>query len=67
MRKVTESPHGDAFDRGAVIEVRRERLKSGSQVLSFVVDRKPVYAAIDPDTLFIDRNTNDNVVAVASQ
>lgn len=60
----TESPHGDAFAPSAIIEVRRERLRSGPQVLTFVVDRKPLFAAIDPDTLFIDRNATDNVAVM---
>jgi hypothetical protein len=39
---------------------------SGSQVLSFVVARKPSYVGVDPYNFYIDRNSGDNVRPVPS-
>ena len=43
----------------------RRPIRSGSQVVTFVTDRKPTYAGIDPYTFCIDRNWRDNVVRLA--
>lgn len=60
----TREPGKADFGSRDVIQLQRTRLKSGTQVLHFTVDRKPAFAGVDPYNTLIDRNTNDNVVAV---
>jgi aminopeptidase N len=52
------------FGSRDVILLQRTTLKSGVQTLHFTVDRKPAFAGVDPYNTLIDRNPNDNVVAV---
>lgn len=59
-------PGAGAFDRRNVILTQRRPVKSGRQVLKFVVDTKPTHAGIDPYNFYIDRNSADNVAAVHS-
>ena len=44
--------------------MQRQRIRSGRQVLKFVVDSKPTHAGIDPYNFYIDRNSADNLVPV---
>ncbi|MFN3388368.1 MAG: ABC transporter permease/M1 family aminopeptidase [Allosphingosinicella sp.] len=60
----TAEPGGGAFDRRHVLLMQRQPIRSGRQVLTFVVDRKPTHAGIDPYNLYIDRNAADNVAPV---
>jgi hypothetical protein len=43
----------------------KHRIDSGQNELSFVVDKKPEKAGIDPRYLLIDKNTDNNIVHVA--
>ncbi|MDP8914737.1 MAG: aminopeptidase [Pseudomonadota bacterium] len=61
----TAEPGSGAFDRRHIILMQRQPIRSGRQVLKFVVDRKPLYAGIDPYNFYIDRNSSDNVVSVS--
>jgi hypothetical protein len=62
----TAEPGSDAFDASHAIILERRPIRSGVQVLTFVADRKPTHAGIDPDNYFIDRNSRDNVLQVAA-
>jgi ABC-2 type transport system permease protein len=57
----TAEPGRDAFDAKHVILMERRPIRSGAQVLTFVTDRKPTHAGIDPYNYYIDRNSRDNV------
>jgi hypothetical protein len=57
----TAYPGDDGFDAKNVIIVERRPIHSGAQVVTFVTDRKPAYAGIDPYGYYIDRNSYDNV------
>ncbi len=71
----TEAPLDETFDVGlfsaepgkrefgpdSIIAFERRRLRSGSQVIRFVTDRKPSFAGVDPYNKWIDRNSDDNV------
>jgi ABC-2 type transport system permease protein len=59
-----KEPGKAGFGSGDVIQMQRVQLKSGLQTLHFTVDRKPTFAGVDPYNTLIDRNTDDNVVAV---
>jgi aminopeptidase N len=43
---------------------QKHRLEGGEQTVSVVVDEKPARAGVDPYTLLIDRETEDNLTAV---
>ncbi|MBA3526870.1 MAG: aminopeptidase, partial [Sphingomonas sp.] len=60
----TAEPGSGAFDRRHVILMQRQPIRSGRQVLKFVIDRRPTYAGIDPYNFYIDRNSSDNVASV---
>jgi hypothetical protein len=61
----TAEPGRDAFDQSNVILMERHLIRSGRQLFTFVSDRKPTYAGVDPYNLYIDRDTGDNVVPVS--
>ena len=42
----------------------RRPIRSGRQTVTFTVDREPRFAGIDPYNKRIDRNSDDNVMAV---
>jgi hypothetical protein len=63
----TDEPGAAAFDRRHVVLMQRQPVRSGRQVLKFVVDRKPTHAGIDPYRFYIDRNASDNVAPVEIQ
>ena len=48
-----------------MIVMERRPIHSGAQVLTFVTDRRPTHAGIDPYNYYIDRNSGDNVRALA--
>lgn len=60
----SKEPGKGDFGARDVLMLQRMTLKSGTQTLHFTVDRKPAFAGVDPYNTLIDRNTNDNVVAV---
>ena len=57
-----ERPGMGAFDREDVISMARYPVRSGSQTIRVVTDRRPAFAGIDPYNKYIDRNSDDNVV-----
>jgi hypothetical protein len=58
-------PNRAALDATQVIIVERRPFRSGTQLMRFVTDRRPAYAAIDPDDYYIDRNSADNVAPLS--
>jgi aminopeptidase N len=61
----TADPRGAAFDGRHIILMERRPIRSGLQVLKFVVDQQPLFAGIDPYNFYIDRNAFDNVAGVS--
>ncbi len=57
-------PGRGAFKAADVIAFERRPLKSGAQTITLTVDREPKFAGVDPYNKRIDRNSDDNVVAV---
>ena len=47
-----------------VLHFEKQRIRSGTSTLTFVVDDMPSYVAIDPYNKLIDRNSDDNVEQV---
>ena len=58
-------PSDGALATGDVIRVEPRTVRSGMHVVRFVTARRPSYAGVDPDRLYIDRVPGDNVAAVA--
>ena len=57
-------PGVGAFDRSDVISVERRPIRTGTQTLRFITAREPKFAGVDPYNKWIDRNSDDNVMAV---
>jgi hypothetical protein len=62
----TAEPGEVAFSRDDVITFERRPIRSGRQTITFIVDREPEFAGIDPYNKRIDRNSDDNVMAVTA-
>lgn len=60
----TADPGGTGFGPRNVLKMELRPIRTGRQLLHFVTDRPPTYAGIDPDNLYIDRNSGDNVGTV---
>jgi aminopeptidase N len=52
------------FSKADVDLFERRPMKSGEQQLRLISKRKPAFAGVDPYNKYIDRNSDDNVVAV---
>ncbi len=77
----TEAPLDDTFDVGLftarpglgvfgaenVLHMERRAVTSGAQTIEVISDVAPTYAGVDPYNKFIDRNSDDNVVAVSGE
>jgi ABC-2 type transport system permease protein len=58
---------GDAdFGKDKILRLAPMHIGSGTQVIHLVTDVAPKYAGIDPYNMWIDRNSDDNVVAASS-
>mgnify|MGYP003143131781 FL=1 len=58
-----QKPGLGAFERKDVLALRRYPVHSGSQTIRIVTDKRPSFAGIDPYNKYIDRNSDDNIVA----
>ncbi|MBV7258081.1 ABC transporter permease/M1 family aminopeptidase [Erythrobacter crassostreae] len=59
----TERPGGDAFATENVILMERRPVKSGEQTITIVTDSEPSWVGVDPYNKYVDRNSDDNLVA----
>ncbi len=57
-------PGLEAFGKADVVSLRREPVVSGQQKIVLVSNDKPAFAGIDPYNKYIDRNSDDNIIAV---
>jgi ABC-2 type transport system permease protein len=78
--KETDAPLDEPFDIGvfsaepgrpgytaaSVLSFARQRIKSGKQTISVVVDQPPAFVGVDPYNKRIDRNSADNLAKVES-
>jgi aminopeptidase N len=53
-----------AFSAKDVDFMERRPIVSGEQQIRLVTKRKPIFAGVDPYNKYVDRNSDDNVVAV---
>ncbi|MHA7821072.1 MAG: ABC transporter permease/M1 family aminopeptidase [Erythrobacter sp.] len=59
----TERPGNGEFAAENVILLERRPVRSGEQEVKLVTDRRPAWVGIDPYNKYIDRNSDDNLVA----
>jgi aminopeptidase N len=57
-------PGQGVFGAADVVAMQRVMVRSGAQSFSFVADRAPKYAGVDPYNTMINRNSDQNNVAV---
>jgi ABC-2 type transport system permease protein len=57
-------PGKTGFDKSKVIEFTRAPIHSGVQTIHLVSDKAPRFAGVDPYNKLIDRNGDDNTIAV---
>lgn len=60
----TAKPGDKGFDAQDVVAYERRPIRSGVQTFTFTVAKAPKFAGIDPYNTVIDRNGDDNTVAV---
>ena len=58
-------PGKKGFDHSKVLFLSNRRVHEGKQTIHLVLDQAPLFAGIDPYNEWIDRNSDDNVTAVA--
>ena len=77
----TDAPLDEEFDVGAftaepgkkgysardVLMMQRQRIRTGTQTVRLTSDRRPTHVGVDPYNKRIDRNSDDNVVAISAQ
>jgi ABC-2 type transport system permease protein len=59
-----QKPGIGAFAKKDVILMERRPIRSGGQQIRVITARKPGFAGVDPYNKYVDRNSDDNVVAV---
>ncbi len=57
----TARPGDKSFGKGSVLLFERRPIRSGTQTLTFTVDKAPKFGGVDPYNFLIDRNSDDNV------
>ncbi len=62
----TARPGLGAFGKEDVISMERKPIQSGEQVIKILSSKKPEFVGIDPYNKYIDRNGDDNVMAVST-
>ncbi|WP_373048993.1 ABC transporter permease/M1 family aminopeptidase [Vulgatibacter sp.] len=60
-----EKPGKAGFGDDDVLHLARLPLREGAQEVTLTVERRPAFAGVDPYNKQIDRNSDDNLVAVA--
>ncbi|MEE4201750.1 ABC transporter permease/M1 family aminopeptidase [Erythrobacter sp.] len=61
----TERPGAGEFASENVLLMERRTIRSGEQRIRVVTERRPAYVGIDPYNKYVDRNSDDNLVAVS--
>ncbi len=60
----TARPEGSAFKRADVLSMKRYPIRAGSQVIEVITAKQPTFAGVDPYNFYIDRDSDDNLLAV---
>lgn len=59
-----QRPDFGAFDSKDVVSLKRYPMESGEKKIRIVTKKKPAFVGIDPYNKYIDRNGDDNLIAV---
>ncbi|NQX95283.1 MAG: hypothetical protein HRT64_10265 [Erythrobacter sp.] len=59
----TDRPGNAVFDSENVILMERRPVRSGEQTITIVTDRRPTWVGVDPYNKYVDRNSDDNLIA----
>ncbi len=59
-----QNPGYGAFAAKDVVLIERRPVRSGTQEIRIVTTRKPAFPGVAPYNKYVDRNGDDNVVAV---
>ena len=62
----TDEPGRPGFKAGSVLYAERQRIHTGTQPVTIVVDKAPSFVGVDPYNKRIDRNSEDNITKIAS-
>ena len=62
----TARPELGEFSQDDVLLLRQEVLRGGKQRLTLRSKRKPTFAGVDPYNFYVDRNSDDNLMAVGA-
>jgi aminopeptidase N len=60
-------PGKAGFAQSNVLYMQRAHLNTGKHTLTVVVDQEPKFVGLDPYNKYVDRNSDDNLVAVAGK
>ena len=60
----SQEPGQPGYTSASVLAFQRQRLHSGRQTVTLVVDKPPAFVGVDPYNKRIDRNSADNLVKV---
>jgi aminopeptidase N len=61
----TEDPTKPQFSRKGVVAYELRPIRTGKQTVTFVTDKAPTHVAVDPYSIWVDRDDKDNVAEVA--
>ncbi len=60
----TARPETGAFEKANVLSMKPYPVRAGKQVIEVITAKEPTFAGIDPYNFYIDRNSDDNLMAV---
>ncbi len=60
----TARPESGAFNKANVLSMQRYPIRAGQQVVEVITAKQPKFAGIDPYNFYIDRDSDDNLLAV---
>lgn len=63
----TAEPGKAGYTAKDVLLMQRQRIRTGTQTVSLTVDRRPTHVGVDPYNKRIDRNSDDNLVAILAK
>ncbi len=63
----TAEPGKAGYTAKDVLLMQRQRIRTGTQTVSLTVDRRPTHVGVDPYNKRIDRNSDDNLVAISAK
>ena len=60
----SHEPGKSGYTSASVLAMQRHVLVSGKQTFRFTVAKSPAFVGVDPYNMRVDRDSNDNVIAV---